>query len=89
MSEQHFFEIIRAVREAGAIDVARVVSAIKVAVIKGESPDAMLASLRKWQPHLFHAPAERRASARMQSLRDFRNERNTKSHAHGPRNRDQ
>lgn len=67
-----YFELVRAAQEAGAIDARRVVESIRLAVSKGESPNAMLASLRKWQPDLFHAPAERKASARAEALRNWR-----------------
>ncbi len=48
-------EIVRACREAGAIDVMRVAASVEKAAFEGELMEA-LASLRHWQPELFEQP---------------------------------
>jgi hypothetical protein len=51
-----FQELKQLVYEAGAFDLLRVVSGIKMAVQEGMHPQDAIASLRKWQPALFGEP---------------------------------
>lgn len=47
-------EFVKLARQAGAIDLVRVVASAKTAIIYGESPQYVLDSLRKHCPYLFN-----------------------------------
>ena len=71
-------DVIKACREAGAIDVMRVAASVEKAAFEGELMEA-LASLRHYQPELFDQPIRPTYAIRQstpqgkpKTLRDYR-----------------